>query len=184
MNYLVMPWSGSEPWFEPELFRTGPKSGSRFGNGPEPDLRSSSRFGAGRTFENRSGPVRTRTANGHGSTTFFTLSSSVSLTIHALAHWLTTGQGNRFVLASTQELHEKITELCARVPFRQPLPNLGWSRLRLFPQLRHPCSFPALPGLTKIPLPLPRLTNISVSHRARRGARFAHVPATWSEAVI
>ncbi|KAI0296024.1 fungal-specific transcription factor domain-containing protein [Russula brevipes] len=28
---------------------------------------------------------------------------------------LTTGQGNRFVLASTQELHEKITELCARV---------------------------------------------------------------------
>ncbi|THH15615.1 hypothetical protein EW146_g4890 [Bondarzewia mesenterica] len=28
---------------------------------------------------------------------------------------LTTGQGNRFVLASTQELHEKITELCTRV---------------------------------------------------------------------
>ncbi|KAI0044511.1 hypothetical protein FA95DRAFT_1522724, partial [Auriscalpium vulgare] len=28
---------------------------------------------------------------------------------------LTTGQGNRFVLASTQELHEKITELCNRV---------------------------------------------------------------------
>ena len=28
---------------------------------------------------------------------------------------LTTGQGNRFVLASTQELHEKITELCSRV---------------------------------------------------------------------
>ncbi|KIJ20777.1 hypothetical protein PAXINDRAFT_165615 [Paxillus involutus ATCC 200175] len=28
---------------------------------------------------------------------------------------LTTGQGNRFVLASTQELHEKISELCNRV---------------------------------------------------------------------
>lgn len=28
---------------------------------------------------------------------------------------LTTGLGNRFVLASTQELHEKITELCSRV---------------------------------------------------------------------
>ncbi|KAG0709151.1 fungal-specific transcription factor domain-containing protein [Suillus ampliporus] len=28
---------------------------------------------------------------------------------------LTTGQGNRFVLASTQELHEKISELCQRV---------------------------------------------------------------------
>ncbi|KAH9975864.1 hypothetical protein BGW80DRAFT_1436388 [Lactifluus volemus] len=28
---------------------------------------------------------------------------------------LTTGQGNRFILASTQELHEKITELCSRI---------------------------------------------------------------------
>ncbi|KAF8661287.1 hypothetical protein AX16_001386 [Volvariella volvacea WC 439] len=28
---------------------------------------------------------------------------------------LTTGQGNRFVLASTQELHEKISELCIRI---------------------------------------------------------------------
>jgi hypothetical protein len=42
---LVMPQSGSEPRFEPELFRTGPKSGSRFTYQPEPDLKSGSGFG-------------------------------------------------------------------------------------------------------------------------------------------
>lgn len=42
---LVMARFGSEPRFEPEPMRTEPKFGSRFGLQPEPNLRSSSRFG-------------------------------------------------------------------------------------------------------------------------------------------
>src|ERR1700678_469132 len=42
---LGMPQFGSEPKFEPELCRTGPKFGSRFGIFVEPNLRSGSRFG-------------------------------------------------------------------------------------------------------------------------------------------
>src|SRR5260221_6583200 len=50
---LVMPQSGSEPRFGPEPFRTGPKSGSRFGNGAEPDRKSGSRFGGPPEVVNR-----------------------------------------------------------------------------------------------------------------------------------
>ena len=39
--------SSSEPRFEPELLRTGPKSGPRFGIAPELNRKSSSRFGRG-----------------------------------------------------------------------------------------------------------------------------------------
>ncbi|TFY72315.1 hypothetical protein EVG20_g695 [Dentipellis fragilis] len=39
----------------------------------------------------------------------------ISALINLFIGSLTTGQGNRFVLASTQELHEKITELCSRI---------------------------------------------------------------------
>ena len=42
---IVMARFGSEPRFEPEPMRTEPKFGSRFGLHPEPNLRSSSRFG-------------------------------------------------------------------------------------------------------------------------------------------
>ena len=44
---LGMPQSGSEPKFEPELFRTGPKFGPRFGWKVEPDHKSGSRFEQG-----------------------------------------------------------------------------------------------------------------------------------------
>jgi hypothetical protein len=54
-----MPWSSSEPKFEPELLRTGLKSGSKFTHGPEPDLKSSSRFEDGLETENGFEPVRT-----------------------------------------------------------------------------------------------------------------------------
>ena len=42
---LGMPQFGSEPKFEPELFRTRPKFGSRFDICVEPNLKSGSRFG-------------------------------------------------------------------------------------------------------------------------------------------
>ncbi|OAX41366.1 hypothetical protein K503DRAFT_712687 [Rhizopogon vinicolor AM-OR11-026] len=42
---------------------------------------------------------------------------------------LTTGQGNRFVLASTQELHEKISELCQRVRDLEDALRLSHSRV-------------------------------------------------------
>jgi len=42
-----MPQSGSEPRFGPELLRTGPKSGPRFGIAPELNRKSGSRFGRG-----------------------------------------------------------------------------------------------------------------------------------------
>jgi len=51
-----MPQSGSEPWFGPELLRTGPKSGSRFSIVPKLNRKSSSRFGRGPNVVN---PVRT-----------------------------------------------------------------------------------------------------------------------------
>jgi hypothetical protein len=41
---LGMPQSSSEPKFEPELFRTGPKFGPRFGWLVEPDRKFGSRF--------------------------------------------------------------------------------------------------------------------------------------------
>ena len=44
---IVMPQSGSEPWFGPELLQTGPKSGSKFGIALEPNLKSGSGFGKG-----------------------------------------------------------------------------------------------------------------------------------------
>ena len=44
---IGMPQSGSEPKFEPELFRTGPKFGPRFGWKVEPDHKSGSRFEQG-----------------------------------------------------------------------------------------------------------------------------------------
>jgi hypothetical protein len=50
---LVFPQSGSEPRFGPELFRTGPKSGSKFSIGAEPDPKSGSRFGASPEVVNR-----------------------------------------------------------------------------------------------------------------------------------
>ena len=49
---LGMPQFGSEPKFEPELFRTGPRFGPRFGKSAEPDHKSGSTFGQGRIFEN------------------------------------------------------------------------------------------------------------------------------------
>ena len=42
-----MPQSGFEPKFEPELFRTGPKSNPRFGHSAEPNRKSGSGFGQG-----------------------------------------------------------------------------------------------------------------------------------------
>jgi len=51
-----MPQSGSEPRFGPEPFRTGPKSGPRFGIAPELNRKSSSRFRRGPNVVN---PVRT-----------------------------------------------------------------------------------------------------------------------------
>jgi len=51
-----MPQSGSEPRFGPKPFRTGPKSGPRFGIVPELNRKSSSRFGRGPNVVN---PVRT-----------------------------------------------------------------------------------------------------------------------------
>jgi len=47
MPTLVMPQSGSEPRFGPEPFRTGPKSGPRFGIVPKLNWKSGSRFGRG-----------------------------------------------------------------------------------------------------------------------------------------
>ena len=44
--HIVMPQSGSEPRFGPELLRTGPKSGPKSGMGPELNLKSGSRFGS------------------------------------------------------------------------------------------------------------------------------------------
>jgi len=41
---LVMPMFSSEPWFEPEPTRTGPRFGPRFKEFIEPNLRSGSRF--------------------------------------------------------------------------------------------------------------------------------------------
>ena len=41
-----MPQSGSEPWFEPKLFGTGRKSGSKFGLRAEPNLWFGPRFGS------------------------------------------------------------------------------------------------------------------------------------------
>ncbi|KAG5721791.1 hypothetical protein E4T56_gene1670, partial [Termitomyces sp. T112] len=49
---------------------------------------------------------------------------------------LTTGQGNRFVLASTQELHEKIYELANRV--RQLEDGLRIAHFQLSPTEVHP----------------------------------------------
>ena len=47
MHSLGMPQFGSEPKFEPELFRTGPKFGPRFGGSAEPNHKSGSVFGQG-----------------------------------------------------------------------------------------------------------------------------------------
>jgi hypothetical protein len=47
-----MPQSGSEPKFEPELFRTGPKFGPRFDGCAEPDHKSGSGFRQGVTLLN------------------------------------------------------------------------------------------------------------------------------------
>ena len=49
----MMPQFGSEPKFEPELFRTGPRFGPRFSESTEPHHKSGSTFGQGRYFENR-----------------------------------------------------------------------------------------------------------------------------------
>jgi hypothetical protein len=58
---LGMPQSGSEPKFEPELFRTGPKFGPRFDGRAEPDHKSGSRFGRGPKSQNRVEPGPNRT---------------------------------------------------------------------------------------------------------------------------
>ena len=49
---LGMPQFGSEPKFEPELFRTGPRFSPRFSESTEPDHKSGSTFRQGRYFEN------------------------------------------------------------------------------------------------------------------------------------
>ena len=51
-DLLGMPQFGSEPKFEPELFRTGPKFGPRFSGSAEPDHKSGSEFRQGRNFPN------------------------------------------------------------------------------------------------------------------------------------
>jgi hypothetical protein len=56
---LVLPQSGSEPKFEPELLRTGPKFGPKFVRETEPDLRSSLRFRKGQQNANPFERVRT-----------------------------------------------------------------------------------------------------------------------------
>jgi hypothetical protein len=43
-SQIAMPQSGSEPKFEPELFRTGPKFGPKFKRLAEPNLKSSPGF--------------------------------------------------------------------------------------------------------------------------------------------
>jgi hypothetical protein len=45
MDQVGLPEFGSEPKFEPELLRTGPKFSSRSGRNAEPNLKSGSRFG-------------------------------------------------------------------------------------------------------------------------------------------
>ena len=59
--WVVMPQSGSEPRFGPELLRTGPKSGSRFGIGPEPNPKSGSGFPPGGTQPRSREPRSDRT---------------------------------------------------------------------------------------------------------------------------
>jgi hypothetical protein len=54
-----MPQSGSEPKFEPELFRTEPKSGPKFERLVEPDLKSSPGFETEQTNANPFERVRT-----------------------------------------------------------------------------------------------------------------------------
>ena len=51
-----MPQFGSEPKFEPELFRTGPKFSPRFGGCAEPDHKFGSRFRQGVKFQNHVEP--------------------------------------------------------------------------------------------------------------------------------
>ena len=60
-NNIGMPQSGSEPKFEPELFRTGPKFGPRFNDFAEPDHKSGSAFGKGAEFKNCVEPSSNRT---------------------------------------------------------------------------------------------------------------------------
>jgi len=55
---LVMLQSSSEPWFEPELFQTGPRSGPEFNIRPEPNLKSSLGFGGAL---NPCEPIQTQT---------------------------------------------------------------------------------------------------------------------------
>src|ERR1700733_9024040 len=55
-----MPQSGSEPKFEPELFRTGPRFGPKFSEIAEPDLKFSPRFN--RAPENANPFERVRTS--------------------------------------------------------------------------------------------------------------------------
>ena len=55
-----MPQFGSEPKFEPELFRTGPRFGPKFNEITEPDLKSSPRFN--RAPENANPFERVRTS--------------------------------------------------------------------------------------------------------------------------
>jgi len=59
VNEVVMPWSSSELWFEPEPYRTGPKSSSRFGQLAGPDRWSSSRSRKYPNLVNQFGPVQT-----------------------------------------------------------------------------------------------------------------------------
>lgn len=56
-----MPQFGSEPKFEPELLRTGPKFGPRFGGCAEPDHKFSSGFGQGAKSLNLAEPGSNRT---------------------------------------------------------------------------------------------------------------------------
>ena len=80
---VAMPWSGSEPWFGPDLDRTGPILGSRFKICPGPDRSSGSRFvGLGLCVErvlNRSEPEPN--VRGHcvsGNLRFFIISPLVA----------------------------------------------------------------------------------------------------------
>jgi hypothetical protein len=58
--YVAMPQSGSEPKFEPELLRTGPRFGPKFSKIAEPDPKSSPRFN--KRLENANPFERVRTS--------------------------------------------------------------------------------------------------------------------------
>lgn len=44
VSTVVLPWFGSEPWFEPNFLRTGPGSSSKFSIEGEPNLWFGLRF--------------------------------------------------------------------------------------------------------------------------------------------